>query len=152
MKRVLIVPLACLVVGACKDPLPPKGDSLDPACRSAEHISPGTRLAAATDDASPRFAVKVRGPGELALAGFVHKHSVRILEIGSGQVASQATTNVCTPSYVPLPTPEGSYGEYCVLLEPLEKQGWSTFDLDFAAQKHEHLPDDQAAKLCGGSH
>lgn len=149
--RTALAMLVGLLFIACKDPAPPKGDTVDPVCRTAEHISPGTRLAAATDDASPRFAIKVRGPGELALAGFVHKHSVRIVDMGSSQVASQATTSVCTPNYVPLPTAEGGYGEYCVILEPLEKQGWSTFDLDFANQKHEQVPADQAAKLCGGS-
>lgn len=151
MKRALTLTALGLLVFACKEAAPPKNDvGGDPACRTAEAISPGTRLAAATDDATPRFAVKVRGPGELAVAGFVHKHGIRIVDLGSHQVAAQATTNVCTPSYVALPTESGGYAEYCVILEPLEKQGYSTFDLDFSTQKHEPVASDQAAKLCGG--
>lgn len=150
MKRALTLTLVSFVLLACREPAPPKSDAVDPACTRAEAISPGTRLAAATDDTSPRFAVKVRGPGELAVAGFVHKHSVRIIDLGTTQIAAQATTNVCTPSYIALPTEAGGYGEYCVILEPLEKQGYSTFDLDFSNEKHEQVPSDQAAKLCGG--
>ena len=152
MRRALSLAFVSFVLFACKESTPPKADKVDPACRSAEAISQGTRLAAATDDASPRFAVKVRGPGELALAGFVHKHSVRIIDLGSSEVAAQATTTVCTPSYVALPTPEGGFANYCVILEPLEKNGYSTFDLDFSGQKHEQVPAEQAAKLCGGAH
>lgn len=149
MKRALTLALVGIVLVACRESTTPKADTVDPACKSAEALSPGTRLAAATDDASPRFAVKVRGPGELAVAGFVHKHSVRIIDLGTTQVASQATTNVCTPSYIPLPTESGGYGEYCVIVEPLAKQGYSTFDLDFSSQKHEQVAAADAAKLCG---
>jgi hypothetical protein len=150
MRRALTLTFVSFVLLACKESAVPKGDSADSACRTAEFVSPGTRLSAATDDTAPRFAMKLCGPGELAIAGFVHKHSVRIVDLGSHQVATQATTDVCVPSYVPLPTPEGGYGEYCVIIEPLEKQGYSTFDLDFSGAKHEHVPPDQAAKLCGG--
>lgn len=140
-----------LALLACRGSSPPKGDGLDPACRKAEGISPGTRLAAATDESAPRFAVKLRGPGEIGIAGFVHKHSVRIIDLGTGEVASQTSATSCKASYIPLPTEAGGYGEYCVLIEPLEPSGYSTFDLGFSSQPHARDAgvDDTASNLCG---
>ncbi|MBX3232042.1 MAG: hypothetical protein KIT84_19995 [Labilithrix sp.] len=137
---------------ACREPAPPQADAVDPACRKAEGISPGTRLAAATDDATPRFAIKVRGPGEIGLAGFIKKHSVTIIDLATSQVAAHATTEVCRASFVTLPTEAGGYGEYCVVIDPLEKQGYSTFDLGFSSQPHTAVDagvSDPAADPCG---
>lgn len=126
----------------------PKKDSIEAVCQTAEAISVGTRLSAATDDTAPRFAVKVRGPGELALAGFLHVHNVSIIEMGSKQTVARTTARTCAASYVPLPTESGGYGEYCVVFEPIEVKGWSTFDLDFSKEPHPRSPE-ASEKACG---
>lgn len=126
----------------------PKKDSIEGICQTAESISVGTRLAAATDDSAPRFAVKVRGPGELALAGFLHVHNVSIIEMGSKQTVAKTTARTCAASYVPLPTESGGYGEYCVVFEPIEVKGWSTFDLDFSKDPHPRSTEANE-KACG---
>ena len=151
--RIVVVPSALFfVLAACGggggEAKAPKKDSIEGVCQMAEAISVGTRLAAATDDTAPRFAVKVRGPGELALAGFLHVHNVSIIDMGTKQVAARATARTCAASYVPLPTESGGYGEYCVVFEPIEVKGWSTFDLDFSKEPHPRSTE-ASEKACG---
>jgi hypothetical protein len=140
MKRTLsvlfVAAFASLV--ACKQAEPPKKDAANP-CKGAVDLSVGSRLAAATDESEPRFALHVRGSGELGFAGFVHGHSVKVFEAATGKIVAQAKTGVCA-SYVTLPTEPGGFGDYCVVLDPLEPNGYSTFDLAFTAEPHKEEP------------
>jgi hypothetical protein len=144
----LIAPVA--IIAACGGPPPPKGPQPDPACAKPESLSPGSRLAASTDSATPKFALRVRGPGELALAGFVNPHEVTVYDLGTGAVASHTVVG-CTAKWVKLPTEAGGFGDYCVVIEPKKPKAYSTFDLGFTTEPHPPLTADQeadAAKLC----
>lgn len=143
----LAVVLALTLLG-CKEAAPPQKSGVDPVCRTADSIAPGTRLAAATDSATPRYAVKVQGPGELGFAGFVAEHDVTLIDLGTGQVATRTTSALCGATYLALPTESGGYGQYCVIVEPRDKKGYSTFDIDLAKEPHTRSAAANA-KACG---
>lgn len=128
-----------------------KTPAVDPLCRTAEQLAPGSRLAAATDGATPRYAVSVRGPGELVMAGFVNEHDAILLDAKTGETLSRTSTGSCSAKFIKLPTEAGGYGEYCVVFEPTKPKAYSTFDLGF--QKEPHTPPTEAqaaeaAKMC----
>lgn len=146
--RIAVLVTVALAVIACRGAEAPPRGGVDPICRTADTIAPGTRLAAATDSATPRFAVKLQAPGELAFAGFVKEHDVTLIDLGTGEIATRTTTTLCGASYLPLPTEAGGFGQYCVILEPRDKKGFSTFDIDLSKDPHTRNAE-AGAKACG---